>query len=193
MKNLNNPKVRLKLLVACFCAAIFAGSANAQIAVGGNYTLTQTSIAGGGASGSGASASGNYSVEGTIGQNAAGTKQQNSPNTFQPGFWTTQTFAPTAAGVTVGGRVLTANGVGIGKTRVTLTSGSGEIRTAISSAFGYFRFDDITTGETYIFTVYAKRYAFSQPVQVRSIFDNTDDIFFTADNIEQIPAPQVPD
>lgn len=193
MKNSNDPKVRLKLLAACCCAAIFANFANAQIAVGGNYSLTQTSIAGGGATGAGAGAGGNYSIEGTIGQNAAGTKQQNSPNTFQPGFWTTQTFAPTAAGAAVGGRILTANGDGIGKARVTLTSESGEMRTAISSAFGYFQFDDVTTGETYIFSVYAKRYTFSQPVQVRSIFEDTDDIFFTSDNTERIPAPQFPD
>lgn len=184
MKNLNDPEIRSSLIAACLCVTIFAGFANAQIASGGNYKLTQTSIAGGGASGAGASAGGNYSLEGTIGQNAAGTKQQNSPNTFQPGFWTMQTFAPTAAGATVIGRVLTTNGDGIAKARITLTSGSGQMRTAISSAFGYFQFDDVATGETYIFSVLAKRYAFSQPVQVRSIFEDTDDIFFTADSIE---------
>jgi hypothetical protein len=195
MRNLNNPKARLKLLVACFCVTIFAGGdfAKAQIAVGGNYTLTQTSIAGGGASGTAASTGANYSVEGTIGQSAAGAKQQNSPYTFQPGFWTTQIFAPTAAGVTVGGRVVTANGAGIGKVRVVLTSGSGETRTAISSGFGYFRFDNVTTGETYVFSVNAKKYTFSQPVQVRSIFEDTDDLLFTSDYIERVLMPQFPD
>ena len=161
---------------------ILACAAEAQIATGGNYTLTQTAIANGGASGTGASAGGNYSLEGTIGQAAAGTRQQNSPNTFQPGFWTAQPFVPTAASVTVGGRVLAANGIGIRNVRITLTGASGETRTAISSAFGYFRFDNVAAGETYIFSVFAKRFAFSQPTQVRSIVEDTDDIIFTAND-----------
>jgi len=180
MENFINSKILKQSIAICVCAALFACFAKAQIASGGNYTLSQAAIASGGASGAGASVNGNYSLEGTIGQNAAGTKQQNLSYAFQPGFWTVQPFAPTVASVTVGGRVLTANSGGVRHVRVTMTGASGETRTAISSSFGYFRFEDVTAGETYIFSVFSKRFTFSQPVQVRSILEETDDIVFTA-------------
>ncbi len=176
MKNLFGFKIWKYSIVIC----IFAAVSNAQIASGGNYTLTQTAIANGGASGGSASVGGNYSLEGTIGQSAAGTNQQNVPYKFQPGFWTAQNFAPSAASVTVGGRVLTANGGGIRNVRVTLTGVNGETRTAISTTFGYFKFENVPSGETYIFSVFAKRFTFNQPTQVRSILEETNDLIFTA-------------
>ncbi len=179
MKNLSKSSFWTQSIAVCLCAA-FASSATAQIAVGGNYTLTQTAIANGGVSGTDAIAGGNYSVEGTIGQSAAGTNQQAVSNTFQPGFWTAETFAPTAAGVFVSGRILAANGIGIRNVRITLTAANGETRTSISSAFGYFLFENVAAGETYIFSVFAKRFTFNEPTQVRSILENTDDIIFTA-------------
>ena len=181
MTNLNILKIWKYSIAIGICAIIFVSITNAQIATGGNYTLTQTAIANGGASGANASVGGNYSLEGTIGQSAAGTNQQNTSYKFQPGFWTAQTFAPTAASVTVSGRVLTANGGGIRNVRVILTNANGETRTVISSKFGYFQFENVAAGEIYIFSVFAKRYTFSQPSQVRSIVENTDDLIFTAD------------
>ena len=162
----------LLIIFAATCAA------EAQIATGGNYTLAQTVIAAGGDT----SAGGSFKVEGTAGQNAAGTRQFNSPYNFYSGFWTAQpSLAPTAAGVTVGGRVLTADGSGIRSVRVTLTDANGETRTVLSGKFGYFRFEDVAAGGTYLFSVFARRSTFSQPTQVRSIVEDTDDIVFTAD------------
>ena len=182
MKNTMNIKTTTRLFILSLCAAAsFAHNNAAQIASGGNYTLTQAAIANGGASGNGASG-GNYSLEGTIGQAAAGTNQQNASYKFQPGFWTAQTFAPTAAEVTAGGRVLTTDGRGIRNVLITMTGANGESRTAISSAFGYFRFDNVAAGGTYIFSVHAKRYTFSQPTLVRSIVEDADDLIFTANN-----------
>lgn len=155
--------------------------ADAQIASGGNYTIEKSVIAGGGASGNAASGGGNYKLEVTIGQAAAGTNQQNTGYKFQPGFWTAQTFAPTAAEVTVSGRILTADGRGIKNVLVTMVKSNGESRTVISSAFGYFRFSDVAAGETYIISVSAKRYTFSQPTLIRSIVEDTDEIVFVAD------------
>ena len=185
MKNTMNIKTTTRLFILCLCAAAsFAHTAAAQIASGGNYTLTQTAIAGGGASGNGASNGVNYSLEGTIGQAAAGTNQQNAAYKFQPGFWTAPpTFAPTAAEVTAGGRVLTTDGRGIRNVLITMTGANGESRTAISSAFGYFRFDNVAAGGTYIFSVRAKRYTFSQPTLVRSIIEDTDELNFIAENL----------
>ncbi len=154
---------------------------NAQIASGGNYTLTQTTIANGGANGNGASISGNYSIEGTIGQSAAGTNQQAATFNFKPGFWTAQPHAPTASSVSIVGRILTANGRGIRNVRITLASPSGETRTVISSPFGYFRFNEVLAGETYIFSVFAKRFTFANPTQVISVMEDIDGLNFVAE------------
>ena len=190
MKNTTRSETLKHLIAVCLCASAFAGFAKAQIATGGNYTLTQTSIASGGASGAGASGGGNYSIEGTIGQAAAGTNQQNASYKFQPGFWTAQTFAPTAAEVTVGGRILTADGRGIRNVLVTMVKSNGESRTVISSTFGYFTFADVAVGETYVFSVSAKRYTFSQPTLIRSIVEDADDLIFTANNENQTSGAQ---
>jgi hypothetical protein len=161
-----------------FLILFAATCADAQIATGGNYTLDQSVVASGGVT---SAAGGTFKVEGTAGQAGAGTKQIHSPYNFYSGFWTAQTiFTPTAASVAVGGRVLTANGVGIRNVRVTITSASGVTRTAISSSFGYFQFEDVVVGETYIFNVFSKRFIFSEPAQVHSIFEEIDDIVFTA-------------
>ena len=193
MKNTTHLKISKHLTAICLCAAAFAGFARAQIAAGGNYTLTQTAIANGGASGAGAGVSGNYMLEGTIGQAAAGTKQANAAYKFEPGFWTAQNFAPTAAAVGVSGRVVTATGSGIRNVLITMSASNGESRTVISGAFGYFRFADVPAGETYIFSASAKRYSFSQPVQVRSINEDTDDIIFTANAGKGGALPPIPD
>jgi hypothetical protein len=156
---------------------LLSNVAAAQIAAGGNYTLDQSVVAAGG----GASAGGTFTVEGTAGQSAAGIKQINQPYNFYSGFWTAQVFATTAASFAASGRVLTASGNGIRNARVALTGADGTTRTVISGKLGYFRFDDVAAGETYIFSVSAKRYTFSQPAQVRSILEDTDDLIFTAD------------
>ena len=68
---------------------------------------------------------------------------------------------PTAASVAIWGRVLTANGSGLRNAIVMLTDTHGVTRTALTSAFGYYRFDDVQTGGTYIISVSSKRYQFA--------------------------------
>jgi phage gp45-like len=76
--------------------------------------------------------------------------------------------------------VLSASGKGIRNVRITLTDSSGSTRTALSTTFGYYRFDNVAAGETYIITAKGKRYEFSQPVQVINVNEDTVDINFTA-------------
>ena len=90
--------------------------------------------------------------------------------------------APTAASVSVGGRILTLNGRGIGRARIILTMPNGETRTTQSNQFGYFRFAEVEVGETYIFAVQHKQYSFSP--QVININDALENLNFTA-NSEQ--------
>ncbi|HKP69427.1 MAG TPA: carboxypeptidase-like regulatory domain-containing protein, partial [Pyrinomonadaceae bacterium] len=95
-------------------------------------------------------------------------------------------FAPTAAGVTVGGRVVAANGMGIRGALVTLWDSTGNSRTATTSSFGYYRFADVEVGQTYIFSVSSKRYTFANPTIVRSVSDSIADIDFVEEGAPPI-------
>lgn len=76
-------------------------------------------------------------------------------------------LAPTSAGVEVSGRVLSAEGMGIGRARVTMTDDRGSTRQALTNPFGYFRFEDVASGESYILGVEARQYQFeSRLIQV---------------------------
>lgn len=86
----------------------------------------------------------------------------------------------TAAEVVAGGRILTANGKGIRNVKVIVTFPSGETRTTVSGAGGFYQFPNVPAGDTCIFSVLAKHYVFSQPTQIRNINDDTPDIDFTA-------------
>ena len=153
---------------------------NAQISTSGNYTLTQTAIANGGASGSGASVGGPYSIEGTIGQSAAGQTANAASFSSHAGFWNAQLLGPSAAGVPVGGAVRTAAGQGIRNVRIALISGDGATRTALTGPSGYFRIDDVAVGQTYVLSVSSKRFQFAQPSQFLTILDEVTDLIFVS-------------
>lgn len=70
----------------------------------------------------------------------------------------------TAAGVTVAGRVLAKRSralVGLQRAVVSITGNGGQTRTTQTDANGNFRFEEVASGETYIFNVQAKGYQFS--------------------------------
>ena len=70
-------------------------------------------------------------------------------------------LGPTAAGSAISGRVTTANGVGMSRANVTLTSASGETRTVLTNGFGYYRFEGIEAGQTYVLNAARKGYTFN--------------------------------
>ncbi len=86
--------------------------------------------------------------------------------------------APAAAAVSVSGRVLTSDGNGLRNAIVTMTDEQGIARMAITSAFGYYRFDDVTVGRTYILAVGSKRFSYAS--LVINLSDDLADIDFTA-------------
>ena len=89
---------------------------------------------------------------------------------------------PTAANVTVSGRVLSPSGRGIPLAMVHVTDQSGNIRTARTNQFGYYRIEDIGVGETLIFNVYAKSYQFT--TRVVNVTDSITDLHFIAQGQE---------
>lgn len=78
---------------------------------------------------------GTFNVSGTAGQHVAGTTSNGAIFDLHGGFWF-QNLTPTAAAVSITGRVTTSNGQGIRGTRLTLTSPNGSRRTATTSTFG---------------------------------------------------------
>ncbi len=73
-------------------------------------------------------------------------------------------LSPTAASVTISGRILNAADRGISKALVSLTAADGTTRTVLTNPFGYYRFTEVASGETYIFQVKAKNYVFAARV-----------------------------
>ena len=156
----------------------FASAAAAQIASGGAYTLEKSVTSAGGAPGAG----GAYTIEGSVGQFGVGAAAQSAPFTLHPGFWTPAPLAPTAASVTLAGRVRTIGGRGISGARLTLTGAGGETRAVTSTAFGYYRFENVAAGETYILTISSKRFTFAVPTQIVTLADARDDVDFIAED-----------
>lgn len=69
-----------------------------------------------------------------------------------------------AANVGVSGRVIDASGMAIPRATVSLTGADGVARTAKTNSFGYYRFDEVQVGETYILDAARKGYTFSPRV-----------------------------
>lgn len=89
-------------------------------------------------------------------------------------------FTPTAATVSVGGRVLDSSGFALSRAYVTLTDTQGATRTAITNPFGYYNFSDVQAGQNYVFRVSSKRHNFSP--QVIFVEEDMNDLNFTAES-----------
>lgn len=87
---------------------------------------------------------------------------------------------PTAAGVSVSGRTVTAGGNGIRNVLVTLVEANGTVHTTVTGSFGYYRFDDIEAGQSAILTIYGKRHTFANPVRFISVSEKLSDVDFIA-------------
>lgn len=110
---------------------------------------------------------------------AVGTGGMQSPLTFQNFMFNegvpsnvtndgvVRILAPTAAGVSISGRLFAPNGRGVTNAEVQLTNSNGVTRTMRSSTFGYFKFDDVTAGEICVISVKSKRFVFA-PVTVNT-------------------------
>lgn len=127
--------------IAAVILLMLATSAAAQS--GGPYTVTQSVIAGGGSQNA---AGGAFGLEGTAGQSIAGTQSTGGPFSVIGGFWAEQQLAPTAANVTLSGRVLLS---GDGMRRVTImvqSLSTGIVRSTTPNQMGHYSFDQLEIG-----------------------------------------------
>ncbi len=81
-----------------------------------------------------------------------------------------------ATPVMISGRVTAPDGRGLANTVVSMTDSFGVRRTATTSSFGYYTFDNVRIGETYLIGVNSRRYRF-RPRQLQ-IDGNLTDIDF---------------
>jgi hypothetical protein len=83
-------------------------------------------------------------------------------------------LAPTAGTASISGRVTSMTGRRINGVRLSLTDSSGEVRTVTAAASGYYRFNDVPVGQTYVLSANEKHYTFSQPVHFLNVNGETE-------------------
>ncbi len=90
-------------------------------------------------------------------------------------------FAPSAANAAISGRITTSQGAGIRGVNVSVVNSNGATFSSITGTFGYYRFENMPVGETYILSVRAKRYSFANPTRVINLNDELTSEDFVAD------------
>jgi len=87
-------------------------------------------------------------------------------------------LSPTAANVSVQGRVVTSEGRGVFGARIVMTDLSGNQREARTNPFGYYHFVNVTAGEAAVIVVQHKNYIFAP--RVVNILDDLLELDFIA-------------
>jgi hypothetical protein len=90
------------------------------------------------------------------------------------GSWTAGELAPTAAEVGISGQVLARDGRGVPYALVTITDRDGNVRTAITNPFGYYRFIGVQAGATYGLAAESKKHRFA--ARSVTVNDNLDGV-----------------
>jgi hypothetical protein len=87
-----------------------------------------------------------------------------------------------ASNVSLGGRVLTAEGRGIANAQITISGGNLPSPVSVQTGtFGYFRFDGLQSGATYTVTVNAGKRTFAKPSRTVTPQTNIEDFNFVAE------------
>jgi hypothetical protein len=148
-------------------------SYNSAAQSGGTFQLEQIVIAPGGTD-----SGGTFSSTNVIGQPTAGSGLRGGRFQINTGFLAVPPLQPTAAGASIIGRALTGGGRPITGVQVSLSNSAGVIRMARTNAFGYFRFDNVPVGQTYIVAAVGKDHEFAP--QVVSVENDIADLILIA-------------
>jgi hypothetical protein len=105
---------------------------------------------------------------------------------LEPGEAVVCTFVnsiTTAANVRLGGRVTDAVGTPVSRASVTVQNlSNGETQTVATNSFGFYSFDGLPSGESYVVTVSHRRYTFSNGSQIFTLSDAVENLDFIADS-----------
>ena len=117
----------------------------------------------------------------TFGDNPTGTDVNDISGTTVP-FSTingvVSILGTTAAQVEVSGRVTTADGRGLRNATVTITDQNGVAHVTTTSSFGFYQFENVDSGQTYIIGVAARRFQFTS--RIIQVLDNLANVDFVA-------------
>ncbi len=67
----------------------------------------------------------------------------------------------TASAVRISGQVFNPTGTGLSRAMVSMTDANGNVRTVMTNHFGYFSFDNVDSGNSYLFNVRHKSHIFA--------------------------------
>ena len=83
----------------------------------------------------------------------------------------------TVPAASISGRVITPDGRGVRGATVTIVDSNGFARTVTTSSFGYYTFDDLTAGASYVIGVSSRQYRFA--TRTIELTDSLTDVDFT--------------
>ncbi len=93
-----------------------------------------------------------------------------------------QAMGTTAAGATINGRITDARGRGLRRVVVSVTGGGIEEPIyATTNAFGYYRFEDIPAGNTYILNAFSRMFTFERSTIVVNVNGDLDGADFVGE------------
>ncbi len=82
---------------------------------------------------------------------------------------------PVSQNAGIGGRITTASGRGIANVSVQISGGNlTEPKYARTNSLGYYRFQTLAIGQTYVISISSKRYSFTKPTRVITLNGNLD-------------------
>lgn len=85
------------------------------------------------------------------------------------------TGCATSASVSVSGRVVSAGGTGVRGAEVFIVDPDGNRRKVLTSSLGYYQFDEVESGKSYVLGVSSRRYRFeSKALQINDNLANVD-------------------
>lgn len=169
---INRTVKRDPVLVA---AAILTLSCITVAQSGSGFQLERSAVSNSG----GSAAGGTFTSESTTGQAILGVASAGGSLVATFGFWASD-LAPTAAPVSLSGKVRDAAGRGLPGAMVILSDPEGNVAGAVTSSFGNFRFEGLPAGGFYILSVSAKGTSFKEPVIFVNAFENIDGLEFIA-------------
>src|SRR5688500_632733 len=138
--------ITLAAVLFLLFVALTRGQSDEIVATGGAFILGKAVVAGGGTEKQMLS----VGEHGTLGQTIAGQTSSGGVFTIYSGFWTPDDLMPTAALVSVGGRITTDAGMPVRNIIVRMSLPVGGFRQTRSSSMGYYSFDEVEAGEIYM-------------------------------------------
>jgi hypothetical protein len=124
---------------------------------GGGFEITEAVVAGGG----GSSSNGNTTAASTTGQSLAAGAIGSGNFGITSGFWNYISLAPTAASVSISGRVVDTAGGGVANAILYMQTKEGSVFISRSSPLGYYQFESVEAGQTVLISVQARRYTYA--------------------------------